>query len=154
MMKKFILTIVFISGIFSLKAQTADAFQVIKKEQVPVSVIEAFEKSNAYESAPEWRVHLNIYEVKNGNAYFRYNENGALTEKRIQLDWEKDAPKALKDGKNKTYYKFWDVTEFYKADGDTGIYYILQVTEKETNELATIYFDETGKLNTKSNTGY
>ena len=153
-MKTQILSIAFILVSAFVSAQTADAFQVVEKEQVPVPVIEAYESDYGDARAPEWRVHLNIYEVKNGKEYYRFNENGDLVEKRVKMSWNENAPSSLKEGKLKTYYKFWDVTEFYQAEeGKGNVYYVLQLKEPDTNDLATIYFDNTGNLRSKSHSG-
>lgn len=157
-MKKLITT--FLSLVFTLVlfAQTPDAMHQVSADEVPPAVLQSFEKMYPDQEVEVWLFLDNIYDAsieRDGRrVYVRFNEEGLQIEERIVMDWESEAPEALKQGKNKTEQKYWDVVEFYKvAKEGEAISYILQL-RSDQNELKTLYFDERGTLEVKSKSGW
>ncbi|MEQ8908494.1 MAG: hypothetical protein RIC95_04850 [Vicingaceae bacterium] len=139
------------------KAQTADAFEPLMESKVPVEVRETFANQHPTAKVEEWREFRGRFEAKyqaDGEQMFsRYNDEGLFIEDRILMDWNK-APEKLKEGKEKTNKKYWEVVEFYKRIADNKEHsYILQL-ESDKGEVSTLYFDKSGELEVKSKSGY
>lgn len=156
-MKNYLIAIIFLFQSINGSSQTKDAFEKVKNESVPVEVISAFEEIHPSIKNPEWRSFRDRYEAKfkwNNHWYFeRFNQAGLYTERRVLKDWN-EAPQKLKEAKNKTAQKYWDVIEYYTRSNSAGqTSYILQLQSKD-GELQTLYFDENATLETKSKAGY
>ena len=138
-------------------SQTADAFTIIGADEVPDNVIESLDKMNVSDSDPEWAYDNKLYEARfeadNSKLYYRFNDNGQFMERRVKKDWKKYASQSLKEAKMKTYYKNWDVIEYYEVENASNRFYVVQLKD-EKGKLKTMYFDENGELEGKSNTGY
>ena len=143
--------------IFNLSAQTPEAMTAIEESQVPIEVIKKLSKVMPEQKVEQWYVFDNIYSAKvmedNMLKYQRFNSEGLLIEERMLKDWE-SAPEKLKQGKQKTTYKYWDVSEFYEvySEGQLSHYFLMLKNDK--NEKKSMYFDANGKLSSKSNSAY
>lgn len=156
-MKNYLIAIIFLFQSINGSSQTKDAFEKVKNESVPVEVISAFEEMHPSIKNPEWRSFRDRYEAKfkKGDTWVfeRFNKAGLYTEKRVLKNWN-EAPQKLKEAKNKTAQKHWEVIEFYTRSNSSGqTSYILQLQD-EGGELQTLYFDENATLETKSKAGY
>lgn len=143
----------------SLMAQTPDAFSTIDANEVPNEVRESFMRMypNSTEEV-QWGSFNDEFQVKhlhnNHLVYSRFNDEGLHRNDLTQMNWEKEANEKLKSSKNRSFYKHWEVTEFYQKESASGdLSYTLQL-RNEDNELGTIYFDSEGNLEEKSKSAY
>jgi len=141
----------------SIVAQTTDVFKVIEQDEVPMRVQDEFRTQFEGDSRVLWKSFDDRYEavVKEDDqkVYYRYNDLGDYVEKRILLDWDEDATETLKNSKQKTQQKYWETKEFYLRTTPKGNKsYILQL-ENEDGKLSTLYFDDSGLLESKSKSG-
>jgi hypothetical protein len=138
-------------------AQLPEGMSVIQEVDLPPEVIEGYHRVHQDHPAKEWRVFNDIYQVEyvdNGLImYDRYNDEGLYLETRTRLNWEKSAPQQLVDSKQRTMYKYYDVTDYFHVEtSDDDEYYILHL-KGENNETQTLYFDEDGTLREKTKSG-
>ncbi len=129
----------------------------ISTNEVPAETITAFSKMY-----PEAEVETWWLIEKNYQAQFMkddrlnkvlLNSKGGLIEKRKQLDWNTEAPDAIKSGFNRTEYKYWDVTDFYVTENTSSKkFYEIQV--QKDNRFQMIYFKPDGALDEKSMSTY
>lgn len=146
--------------LFSLESfsQESIARGEIPLDDVPLEVIDAFHRMHLDGSVDVWRVSEDLYQAEyreNGKTYFDlFNSKGGYIETKFPFPW-KEAPKVLKNGLNKTYYKYWEVLESYKVTDETdNLFYTLRVKNKEDGTERTVYFDEEGTLEAKSKSDY
>lgn len=142
----------------SLLAQTPDAFNLIKVKEVPKAVKESFNQMHPQAKDVEWSTFRGEFQAKhkhnNHIVYSRFNSEGLHRNNLTQMDWEKEATDKLKSSKKRSYYKNWEVVEFYQKESAKGdLSYTLQLRNKD-NELGTIYFDSDGNLEEKSKSAY
>ena len=143
---------------FSLTAQESMIRKKIDVEDVPLEVLRGFQKVHEGKTADVWRMEQLFYQAEyteNGKKYFdMFNPEGRYIETKEIMPWEK-APQSLKEGFNKTEYKYWDVVESYRITNENNnLYYRIQVSNDEDGTDKTIYFDEDGTLEDKSHSGY
>lgn len=151
-----ILTSLFLS--FNLLSQASIARSELKLEDVPKEVVEAFYNMNPDKEAEMWLEEHSFYQVKymeNGRVKFDiFNSEGGYVESKEYMPWT-EAPEKLKDGLNKTFYKYWEVVESYRmTDNTENLYYTILVRNNKDGSERTVYFDKTGKLEDKSKSGY
>ena len=137
-------------------AQTPTAMTKIDADEVPTEVLVAMSKTYPNQKVDQWFYFDEIYSAKTdaeGIAkYSRFNDEALMIEERVLWDWS-EAPENLVSGKEKTEYKYWDVVEFYEIRKEgKAIHYFLKL-KSDNNEIKTIYFDLSGKLEAKSNSG-
>ena len=137
-----------------LIAQTPDAFTKIKMKEVPKSVKQSFMQMFPKADQVEWATFSDEFQAKhklnNHTVFSRYNSEGLHLNDLTQLNWEKEADEKLKNSKKRSFYKHWEVIEFYRKESSEGdVSYTLQL-KNEDNELGTIYFDGNGNLEEKS----
>lgn len=142
----------------SLIAQTPDGYTYINQEEVPKAVKVSFMQMFPQSSEVEWASYRNEFQAKhlhnNHIVYSRFNAEGLHRNDLTRMNWEKEASEKLKNSLNRTYYKHWEVIEFYEKQNNKGdLSYTLQL-KNEDNELGTIYFDSEGKLDKKSKSAY
>jgi hypothetical protein len=142
----------------SLIAQTPDAYTKIESDEVPNEVMETFMQLHPKPIEVKWGSFNDEFQAKHKHnehiVYSRFNAEGLHRNDLTQMNWEKEASKKLKDSKNRSFYKHWDVIEFYQKESSTGdLSYTLQL-KNEDNELGTIYFDSEGGLDEKSKSAY
>ena len=140
-------------------AQTADAFAEIDITEVPKEVITSFNEMEPKAAVDSWRVERRKYEVKfkNNNrwVYHRFNDEGLFLETRVLKSWDKEASTGLKEGKKRTSYKYYDVIEFYEVETfDEDLYYVVQLEDRDTKDLQTLYMKDDGSLRNISKSGY
>ena len=144
-------------GAINLFAQSPEAMSKIETQQVPKEVKEKMSQAHPREKVEQWYLHNDVYAAKtsaNGMSSFsKFNQEGLMIEEMLLKSWA-DAPEALKQGKQKTTYKYWEVTELYEIHQDDKISQYFLVMKNDKNEMKSIYFDPSGKLEGKSNTGY
>lgn len=143
---------------FSLIAQTPDGYTHTNQEEVPKAVKESFMQMFPQSDEVEWSSFRNEFQAKHNHnnhvVYSRFNNEGLHRNDLTQMNWEKEADDNLKNSLNRTYYKNWEVIEFYEKQSNKGdITYTIQL-RNEDNELGTIYFDSEGKLDKKSKSAY
>lgn len=156
-MKKLSLITIFCLGlIFSGFAQAPVIMTPVVADEVPTEVLMNMQKLYPESEVLEWLLFDRIYAAKIEDEamikYVHFNDEGLLIEERHLIDWQ-DAPEALKRGKNKTQFKYWEVTKLYgiHKNGKIDSYFMKLTSEK--NEIKTIYFDSGGNLESKSNSG-
>lgn len=139
-------------------AQESIARNAISLDDVPLEVVDAFHRMHLEGKVDTWRVAGSLYQAEyteNGKTYFDlFNSEGGYIETKFPFEWE-NAPKVLKNGLNKTYYKYWDILESYRITDETdNLYYTLRVRNKEDGTERTVYFDKEGTLEAKSKSDY
>lgn len=142
---------------FSLNAQTPEAMTAIDAGLVPMQVVKKVNQINPEQEVEQWYVFDNLYSAKlTGDSmpkYQRFNSEGLMIEERLLKNWE-NAPERLKKSKQKTTYKYWDVTEFYEIHKDGQLSHYFLMLKDENNDSKSMYFDADGKLSGKSNSAY
>lgn len=139
-----------------LFSQTIDGMVEVDESKIPPSIKATYAKLNPEIAVDQWLYYKNIYDAKFVDAeqtkIYRFNRDGDLIEERVLIDWE-NAPENLKKGKELTQYKYWDVTELYEINKNGNVDAYFMKLENDKNEIKTIYFDESGNLDTKANSG-
>lgn len=135
-----------------LQAQTPEVFGEVEVKNVPKAVLSNFHKITN-QSADEWGAFKNRYQATSEKdkhrAFYRFNDEGLYKETLVKLNWEKDAPKGIKEGKSRIQQKYWKVNQFYEVTDDSeDISYILVLEDKD-GKLATVFFDKGGNLRDK-----
>ena len=139
-------------------AQASIARSELKLEQVPLDVIDGFQRMHLETNAEVWRESGGQYQaeyMEDGQVHYDlFNSSGNYIETKTPFAWEK-APKILKNGLNKTYYKYWEVLESYEITDETNnLYYTIRVKNKEDGTERTVYFDKEGTLEAKSKSDF
>jgi len=137
-------------------AQTPAAMTEVDADQVPAEILVAMDETYPKLKVDQWFFFDEIYTAKTEAAgmakYSRFNDEALMIEERILMDWEK-APEKIKAGKEKTEFKYWDVVEFYEIQKEGKPFHYFLKLKSDKNEIKTIYFDLSGKLEAKSNSG-
>lgn len=151
-----LLSLLFLS-INVLMAQDIDE-PTMSASKIPANEVPAETKTAFSEMYPDAEVDTWWLIEKNYQAQFMnngrvnkvlLNSAGGLIESRKQLDWEDEAPDAIKSGFNRTEYKYWDVTDFYVTENTSSDkFYEIQV--QKGNRFQMIYFKPDGALSEKS----
>jgi hypothetical protein len=153
-------TIIFLMTLLlslNLSAQTPEAMTAIDEELVPVKVVEQINQMNPGQEVEQWYVFDDLYSAKmtvdEMPKYQRFNSEGLMIEERFLKDWD-SAPERLKKGKQKTTYKYWDVTEFYEIHQEGQLSHYFLMLQDDSGDTKSMYFDADGKLSSKSNSNY
>jgi len=156
-MKKTLISLFSLLSFLGLTAQTPEAMAEIEVRQVPMNVVKQMSETYPNLEVEQWYVFDELYSAKTtqeGIVHFsKFNAEGLMLEERVMKDW-KDAPEQLKSGKDKTTYKYWEVTEFYEIFENGQLDHYFLVLENDKNEIKSMYFDQNGKLQSKSNSAY
>ncbi len=155
-MKRIFSLLIAIIGTLSLIAQTPEAMTMVDADQVPQEVLKAMAKKYPKKPVVQWYQFDDIFTAKTEldsiSRYTRFNREALLIEERLLKPWS-SAPENLKSGKEKTEFKYWEVNEFYEIYKDGTLYHYFLELKNDKNEIKTIYFDTSGKLEAKSNSG-